>query len=132
MKMNLENKQLGERYKKLKQPDRMEYLAINSIYENKENTYQNVLFILYGITIFIMLFFAFILISIAGALAVEDLSVNDFIQDSLETSVGDMIVMFLFAFVISMVEIIMIILLYRNDKERNKILEEFLLERKIK
>ncbi len=125
--MKLENKQLNERYKKLKQSDRMEYLAINSIYENRDNRFSIILFILMGIKMFIVSGLLFILITIISAMGIGAPPISQIMSISLGEGLG----ILLFSLLCVGVELITIVASYFTFKTRDKLLDEFLLERKV-
>ncbi len=113
-----------ERYKKLKQSDRMEYLAIFSIYEGRENTYTKIVFILFGIKIFMVGLFDIIAVKIIKELGIP-------LSEIINIGMGEFFLGLLFIGVLMFVEFVMLHLLIVNKKKGNKVLEEFLSERKV-
>ncbi len=131
----MKQEKLNERYKKLKQSDRMEYLAINSIYEKRDNTYTIIYFLSISIKIFIMMIIAVTLFSAINIAAdikgVEGMNLSDigegYFDQTLGEFLGAILIMFLFLFT----DFGMLLIMVFNNKQRNKRLDEFLKERKV-
>ncbi len=121
----MKQKELHERYKKLKQSDRMEYLAIDSVYEKRSATHQLVISLLFGFKIFLLAIIDLILFTL------EPIPVSNIFKMVVETSVGEFSFMILFIVVLIIMEIGTFLLELLNNKNRNKRLNEFLTERKV-
>lgn len=122
--MKIKGNYLGERYKKLKHKDRMEYLAINSIYEKRDCLFTHIIFMSMSIKLFllvILLGFILTIKALTGGTSVG--------TDLLDTSIRDVLIGFVFWVGIFFVEFSMAFLTIMNERERCKILNEFLLER---
>ncbi len=133
--MKIKNKELDKRYKELDQQDRMEYLAISSIYERRENTYEQTYDILWGIKYFVMLFFIFILFSAANAISesngVEGVSLSGFIEEIKDTSFFEFSMVILLGIFTLLIEFLIMCKSFSNSGKRKKVLVEFLSERNV-
>ena len=133
--MRIKNKELDKRYKELEQPDRMEYLAISSIYERRENTYEQTYDILWGIKYFVMLFFIFILFSAANAISesngVEGVSLSGFIEEIKDTSFFEFSMVILLGIFTLLIEFLIMCRSFSNSGKRKKVLVDFLSERNV-
>lgn len=128
-------KELNQRYKKLKQSDRMEYLAIDSVYQNKGSSLSTILFLSISIKIFILLMILFSLFSAVNIVAdikgVERMQISDFGEGYFNQTLGEFLGAILIAFSLMFLDIGVLLLLGILSKQRNKTLDEFLTERKL-
>lgn len=122
------NKTLKERYKKLKQSDRMEYLAINSTYENRQNTF--ILIIFLGLGMKLLVLTTMLGIMFMSWSSVEGASLSNYANELLQIPIGAfflgiVIALFITLF-ITFVEIGVMHLLMGNNKECMERLNEFI------
>ncbi len=115
---------LNERYKKLKQSDRMEYLAIDSVYQNRGNTFSMILFLSLSIKIFIWVMMMFTVFSTIN------MSAHIFTQ-TVGAFITQLFISILIVFSLMFLEIGTLFILGSNLRKRNKTLDEFLTDRKV-
>lgn len=130
----MKNRILCDRYKKLKQSDRMEFLAINNIYENKSNTYDIILLLALSIKMIIAAFlmiFIFSLFNMSEEISTEKV-VNVMIEMPFGEGVSLISTSFLASLSLMFVEIVALFLSFHNMREWRKGLDEFLDEHSLK
>ncbi len=129
--MKIKNKDLEKRYKKLNQPDRMEYLSIESKYENRDNSYNIAMLLSMGIKgIFLVILILICLSGVSLISITDDISEEQAFKNVIdEIDLYSLISSSILAFVIMFDNLLILVMMFLNQSDRKKILNEYLNDR---